>query len=418
MNSYKPISKYLFPLRWWSTFIENLSGQEALASTLDVYKGIIEDGRIGYITRGETMHPCVNDTLVSDLMEIERFMRYTLFGPVDTALKNPRGDLYRDGPEQRYRMHFFRRFFHWTWLDVSSFHVSPLVRLFFGTLEDLRLRELDYMPWDVPLSWTHNPILVRLDNLYNGRLRNHSDLYDLFVQQVREAVKERAGEAFRRNSTRRILLALRHYHASLNFVQRLLEQVPKMWISRLEFGYDQSLHPKPDAPTAFAHLRCLIETELDGVNGAAHLGHLWHADYSATGGYNFQVFWFDRTDPKSKKGGGESIVQRLARRWNQEITLGGGYTLDCAESPSPYKHQYEHELSGRRSLPSSSLNWTLLYLFRKPLYYMVKGVYSHGINSLPTLPKQADDDLAPVLRQAADAGNEPFRKAPSVLPAD
>lgn len=398
MIPYRTYRYTLFPQRWWTTYIDRLSGLEPLPSTLDVYSGIVEDGRVGHLRRGDTLHLCLNDTLASDLMEIERFMHFTIFGRFDTALKNSRGEPYREGPEQRCRLHFFRLFFHWTWLDVSSVHVSPLVCLFFRTLDDLRLRHLDYLPWNIPLSWTDHPELVRLNNLYNGQLLNYSDLYDLLVQQVREAVKGRAGEMFQRNSTRRILLALRNYHASLNFVRRLLEQVPKMWISRFEFGYDQAMNPKPDALTAFDHLRGVIETELNGANGADHLGHLWHADHSATGGYCFQVFWFDKIDPKPRKSGGESMVQRLARRWNQEITLGSGYTLDCAESPSPYKHQFDHELSGPQSLKSSSLNWTLLYLFRKPLYCMVKGVYSHGINALPALPKQADDDLAPVLR--------------------
>jgi hypothetical protein len=74
-------------------------------------------------------------------------------------------------------------------------------------------------------------------------------------------------------------------------------------------------------------------------HGIDHLGFLWHADYNAARGYVFQVFWFDRTDPRRLKLGDETILHRLSLRWSQEITQGGGYAQDCADSPSPYKHQ-------------------------------------------------------------------------------
>lgn len=398
MTPYKSHIDTLYQQRWWSTYIESLSGQEAFTSVLDVYRGIVEDTRTGSICQDDVRHLCLNDTLAVDLMEIERFMRYTLYGPFDTALKNSRGEPHRDGPEQRYRLYFYKLFFHWTWLDVSLYVVSPLVRLFFETLDYITIRFLHYFPHEVPLVWSDHPQLILLDHLCNGRLRNHSDLYDLVVHQVRVALEERAGETFQRQSARRILLALRHYRACCNFVQRLLEQVPKVWISRLEFGYDQAMTPKPGSMAAFGHLRRLIETELAGAHGNDHLGYLWHADYNPARGYVFQVFWFDRTDPKQQKLGDEAILQRLAHLWSQDITQGSGYALDCAESPSPYKHQFESELSGPRSLIGSSLDWTLLHLFRKPLYFSVRGIYSQGINMLPTLSEHADIDRPNVLR--------------------
>jgi hypothetical protein len=94
-----------------------------------------------------------------------------------------------------------------------------LVRLFYDTLDDLNLRQLNYGPRDTQLSWTDHPDLIRLDNLYNGNLRTHSDLYDLFVKQVCKALSGQTGETFKRDSACRILLVLRHYRACVRFVQ-------------------------------------------------------------------------------------------------------------------------------------------------------------------------------------------------------
>jgi hypothetical protein len=397
MNPPKPLTDNLSSQRWWSSYIEARSGLESFSSALDVYSGIVEDTRAGSTTLGGTVHLCLHDTIASDLREIERFMRYALFGPFDMAFRNPRGEPYQEGPEQRYRLFFYKQFFLWTWLDISSFVVSPLVRLFYDTLDDLNLRQLNYGPRDAQLSWTDHPDLIRLDNLYNGNLRTHSDLYDLFVKQVCIGLRGQTGETFKRDSACRILLALRHHRACIRFVRRVLEQAPTVWISRLEFGYDHAMNPKPDEMTAFTHLRRLIETEMAVVHGIDHLGFLWHADYNAARGYAFQVFWFDRTDPRRLKLEDETILHRLSLRWSQEITQGGGYAQDCADSLSPYKCRFESEMSGRLSLTSSSLDWTLSYLFRKPLYYSVKGIDSHGINTLPRprLRLKADSSVAP-----------------------
>lgn len=79
------------------------------------------------------------------------------------------------------------------------------------------------------------------------------------------------------------------------------------------------------------------------------------------------------------------------------MEINSGYAQDCADSLSPYKCRFESEMSGRLSLTSSSLDWTLSYLFRKPLYYSVKGIDSHGINTLPRprLRLKADSSVAP-----------------------
>ncbi len=394
------------PRRWWTTHLDPLSGQEALTSTIDVYRGIIEDLGTSFDATGDEPILVLHESIAVDLIEIERFMRYTLYGPFDTALRSPRGDLYRDSPEQRYRLHFYRLFYHWTWLDISPYVVSPMVRLFFETVDDLALRRLAYSPANHRLVWTDHPNLRWLHDLYQGRLNRHADLYDLLIQQVRETMKGRAYEGFHRRSARRVLLALRHHRASLRYIKGLLHETPKLLISRVELGYRHTQADKFTTAQVFEQLSRMITTELTGANGPDHLGYLWHADYSAIRGYYFQVFWFDKAEGITSPSG-ESLVQRLSRLWTQEITQGKGYAIDCANSHSPYRYQYEAELIGPGSLAGSSLDWSLLYLFRKPLYYSVKGIYSHGINTLPTLPNQADDELAPVLREKSGVDTFP-----------
>lgn len=147
------------PRRWWTTHLDPLSGQEALTSTIDVYRGIIEDLGTSFDATGDEPILVLHESIAVDLIEIERFMRYTLYGPFDTALKKSPGDLYRDSPEQRYRLHFYRLFYHWTWLDISPYVVSPMVRLFFETVDDLALRRLAYSPANHRLVWTDHPNL-------------------------------------------------------------------------------------------------------------------------------------------------------------------------------------------------------------------------------------------------------------------
>lgn len=232
---------------------------------------------------------------------------------------------------------------------------------------------------------------------------------------LRQTMKSQAYEGFHRRCARRVLLALRHFRASRLFVSGLLKQTAKLLIYRLEVGYRHGQSGKPTAAQAFEQLNRLITTELTGPNGHDHLGYLWHADYSSLRGHYFQVFWFDRGETKPPLSG-ESVVQRLSRLWTQDITQGGGYAVDCAESRSPYRHQFEAELNGPGSLAGSSLDWTLLYLFRKPLYYSVRGIYSHGINSLPIVPQQADEELAPVLRENSGVDTFPFAVPPITEP--
>jgi hypothetical protein len=401
------------PRRWWTTHLDPLSGQEALTSTIDVYRGIIEDLGTSYDNAGDQPILVLHESIAADLIEIERFMRYSLYGPFDTAFRNRRGELYRESPEQRYRLYFYRLFHHWTWLDITPYVVSPMVRLFFETLDDLGLRFLSYTPTNHRLVWTDHPDLRRLNNLHEGRLDRHADLYDLLIRQMREALKGPAYEGFHRRCARRVLLALRHHRASLRFISGLLQQTPKLRVSRLEFGYRHAHTDKPTAAQSFEQLNRLITTELTGPNGPDHLAYLWHADYSAIRGHYFQLFWFDQAEG-SRSPSGESLVQRLSRQWTQDITQGAGYAIDCATSHSPYRNQFEAELGGPGSLAGSSLDWSLLYLFRKPLYYALKGICSHGINCLPVLPELADDELAPVLR--ANSDREPLAPAGPVIP--
>ena len=111
MTPYKSHIDTLYQQRWWSTYIESLSGQEAFTSVLDVYRGIVEDTRTGSICQDDVRHLCLNDTLAVDLMEIERFMRYTLYGPFAIALMNPRGEPYPEGLEHQYHLNLPSSFF-------------------------------------------------------------------------------------------------------------------------------------------------------------------------------------------------------------------------------------------------------------------------------------------------------------------
>jgi hypothetical protein len=105
------------------------SGLEAFTSALDVYRGIVEDTRAGSICHDDgTVHLCVNDTIAVDLMEIERFMRYTLYGPFDMRIRILGVSLIEEGPEQRYRLFFTSNFSTGRGWTSRSFVVSPLVR--------------------------------------------------------------------------------------------------------------------------------------------------------------------------------------------------------------------------------------------------------------------------------------------------
>lgn len=114
----------------------------------------------------------------------------------------------------------------------------------------------------------------------------------------------------------------------------------------------------------------MITTELTGANGPDHLGYLWHADYSAIRGYYFQAFWFDKAEGITSPSG-ESLVQRLSRLWTQEITQGKRVCNRLREQPQsvPVPVRGRTDWS---SLAGSSLDWSLLYLFRN--LTTVKGI--------------------------------------------